>query len=755
MVAGSRGSNIRTAPQANATKLGSTASGQPVTLLAKTNVIYQGYPWFKVRMNNGQEGYQWGGGICAKPRTKVAGTKGTCSARATTRAKIAAQRPSGSASVAATSRSKAADTTASAQNSNATDVIIGVLGLIGKVIDSENADKKTNTTTAKANTATNQNNAITDAAVFTQTLNVVADGPFVTVSREVSFDKTAALYTVRGKKGEVLDVEVWSPNSNVVFEIFVGRASNGGTTLPGAGEGDNAQTFWRELPRDGEYQILVGTLKGTEEFELSIGLDSAQPGQTTQAAQNAGAVFSGGTLALNRRVVGTYSSRTATSGNLELNEVANALTWTEFCGPIVVLGVDWTNNLLLPNSGIGALELDMTSAGKVRGFNYNGHKYKKDGAIVMPGCVGASDVTANAAAIQYWIDNPQDPRTARIYDKVANAWWGICEAENNDPNAITFNNEATFWDCADRGQIDGGGTLTALGVAAPTIAPDQRASQDYSAVPHFEAEKCASAYPNSPQDDKNFYDCMDLAYYTVLEEQEDDAGAGTDPNDELPDPRHVNGYELVTGDQWQYCWTLEVNGQKPVYDCLDGYQAAASAANNNQNAVGQVTDSRETKPYETVTPDEWNACWAQEANGKSVVFDCLDAYEAANIGAGTIDNGAAQSDPQYDEQAIQARIETEFWDMDQAAIEECAVLGYGSEDFFYCLGEVRVSLQEQSDQQSQDGNDGDAEFIEYSLGEIDNICEGNGDCVAELQSCFYEFGSIDSEGFGYCSASWQ
>lgn len=61
-----------------------------------------------------------------------------------------------------------------------------------------------------------------------------------------------------------------------------------------------------------------------------------------------------------------------------------------------------------------------------------------------------------------WIHNPQDPRANRRYDMVANAYWGICERDDLNPNSPRYNNESAFWDCADAGQIDGGGTLAPL-----------------------------------------------------------------------------------------------------------------------------------------------------------------------------------------------------------------------------------------------------------------------------------------------------
>ncbi|MBU1176771.1 MAG: SH3 domain-containing protein, partial [Alphaproteobacteria bacterium] len=77
IAAGSFGSNVRNAPSASATKIGSTGNGQTLTLLETGANTYQGYPWFKIRMPDGTSGYQWGGGTCYFG-APIAGLKGAC-----------------------------------------------------------------------------------------------------------------------------------------------------------------------------------------------------------------------------------------------------------------------------------------------------------------------------------------------------------------------------------------------------------------------------------------------------------------------------------------------------------------------------------------------------------------------------------------------------------------------------------------------------------------------------------------------------
>ena len=77
--AGSRGGNVRNAPDPNAAKIGSTADGQTIELVGNAGGSYQGYPWFLIRMPDGSQGYLWGGGACSYPSAPRDGTNGFCS----------------------------------------------------------------------------------------------------------------------------------------------------------------------------------------------------------------------------------------------------------------------------------------------------------------------------------------------------------------------------------------------------------------------------------------------------------------------------------------------------------------------------------------------------------------------------------------------------------------------------------------------------------------------------------------------------
>ena len=241
VVAVSRGGNVRDIPSVNGRKIGSTGDGQPVTLLENTGQLYNGYPWFKIRMANGIIGYQWGGGTCAKPQTPVAGTTGAC-ARSTT-----GSRPNGNSGAATSPKT------------DEIDLAISMIDLFGKIVSG----------------ASTANGTDTPSNIFTQTLNVPPNGQGVIASRSVAQNQVV-IYSVKGREGQTLDVSVWSPSQNAVFEIYIGQAADGGATLPGAAQGANTQAMREALPADADYKIVVGSVNGTIDFQLAVALEPAR-----------------------------------------------------------------------------------------------------------------------------------------------------------------------------------------------------------------------------------------------------------------------------------------------------------------------------------------------------------------------------------------------------------------------------------------------------------------------------------------------
>jgi hypothetical protein len=65
MPAGSWGGVVRQGPGQSYAKVGSLQEGDPVTLVERTEVSENGFPWFKITYAGGGSGYQWGGILCA------------------------------------------------------------------------------------------------------------------------------------------------------------------------------------------------------------------------------------------------------------------------------------------------------------------------------------------------------------------------------------------------------------------------------------------------------------------------------------------------------------------------------------------------------------------------------------------------------------------------------------------------------------------------------------------------------------------
>lgn len=65
VVAGSWGGIVRDGPGEEHKKVASLDEGEEVTLMARTDVIKDGFPWFKISYGDDKRGYQWGGILCA------------------------------------------------------------------------------------------------------------------------------------------------------------------------------------------------------------------------------------------------------------------------------------------------------------------------------------------------------------------------------------------------------------------------------------------------------------------------------------------------------------------------------------------------------------------------------------------------------------------------------------------------------------------------------------------------------------------
>ena len=59
------GGKLRRGPDMSYDQIGSLGEGERVTLLENTGIMMNGYAWFRIRTASGQEGFKWGGILCA------------------------------------------------------------------------------------------------------------------------------------------------------------------------------------------------------------------------------------------------------------------------------------------------------------------------------------------------------------------------------------------------------------------------------------------------------------------------------------------------------------------------------------------------------------------------------------------------------------------------------------------------------------------------------------------------------------------
>ncbi len=81
--AGSWGGKVRSGPGVSFEHIASLKEGDAVVLLERTDVVMNGYPWFRIKYETGYEGYKWGGILCAT-ETWVEGVFERCAAQSQT-----------------------------------------------------------------------------------------------------------------------------------------------------------------------------------------------------------------------------------------------------------------------------------------------------------------------------------------------------------------------------------------------------------------------------------------------------------------------------------------------------------------------------------------------------------------------------------------------------------------------------------------------------------------------------------------------
>jgi len=75
-------------------------------------------------------------------------------------------------------------------------------------------------------------------------------------------------YIVGAREGQMMNVRITSLEKNAVFQV---RDANG-EYLQDAGEGDDATAWTGDLPRTGNYEIIVGGTRGNASYKLTVSI---------------------------------------------------------------------------------------------------------------------------------------------------------------------------------------------------------------------------------------------------------------------------------------------------------------------------------------------------------------------------------------------------------------------------------------------------------------------------------------------------
>ncbi|GAC1398849.1 MAG: hypothetical protein NVSMB56_13820 [Pyrinomonadaceae bacterium] len=75
-------------------------------------------------------------------------------------------------------------------------------------------------------------------------------------------------YLLGASKGQTMIVHITSREKNAVFQIFDPQ----GHALQGAEEGTDAMDWTGELPRSGDYTIVVGGTRGNASYTLEVAI---------------------------------------------------------------------------------------------------------------------------------------------------------------------------------------------------------------------------------------------------------------------------------------------------------------------------------------------------------------------------------------------------------------------------------------------------------------------------------------------------
>lgn len=329
----SLGGKVRFGPSIADAQASSTLSGQPLQLLGNAGSPYQGYPWFALRLSDGQIAYQWGGSICMQ-RRPIDGIKGVCQPR-----RNDAGQNSGGGNYGQTGNG----------GNDAADVVTGILDIFSQLAKNRNSPGN---------------------AIIEKRLDVTPGGAPTRAQGSLNHGQLA-IHSISGRKGQTLHVELASTSDNAAFEIFIGQFRDVGRTLRGGGR-NNATSFEGVLPVDGAYKIVVAPRSTATSYRLTVWLDDAVPDRGN-ANNQPGPDYD----PRNDKFIGTYESPTGPAGRISRNR--NGLIWTDQRGRSFELTVDWTRRQLITGDRRGRnFDVDF-DGGRVTGFRYGRDYYTRSG----------------------------------------------------------------------------------------------------------------------------------------------------------------------------------------------------------------------------------------------------------------------------------------------------------------------------------------------------------------------------------------
>lgn len=105
---------------------------------------------------------------------------------------------------------------------------------------------------------------------------------------------TRDIYLFSARKGQTVKLDVSALESNAAITVWRPGARLGSTvdddiqgrTLPGAGEGQDAQRWSGSLPETGRYIVVVGPTRGNATYQLRLGIVARSPRQPASASSH-------------------------------------------------------------------------------------------------------------------------------------------------------------------------------------------------------------------------------------------------------------------------------------------------------------------------------------------------------------------------------------------------------------------------------------------------------------------------------------